>query len=134
MRAACLPGGSGNFYINGSVFAGGAPTAISRRITHSPVPKIANKIYLTLTMVERDNARYNQNRMRDIWDDLGRGTVTLNWSISPFLYDIGPAIFAYYQSTATPNDLLMCGSSRRSRHRGMAPLRYLWPRDWNRGI
>lgn len=100
-----------DFYVNGSVFAGGAPATISSRITHPPVPKIANKIYLTLTMVEGDNAQYNQHRMRDIWDDPGRGSVPLNWSISPFLYDIGPAIFAYYQSTATANDLLMTGPS-----------------------
>ena len=100
-----------DFYINGSVFAGGAPAPISSRITHPPVPKVANKIYLTLTMVEGDNAQYNQHRMRDIWDDAGRGAVPLNWSISPFLYDIGPAIFAYYQSTATANDLLMTGPS-----------------------
>jgi hypothetical protein len=62
-------------------------------------------------MVEGDNAQYNQHRMRDMWDDAGRGAVPLNWSISAFLYDIGPAIFAYYQSTATPNDLLMAGPS-----------------------
>ena len=100
-----------DFYINGSVFAGGAPAKISSRITHPPVPKVEKKIYLTLTMVEGDNAQYNQHRMRQIWDDAGRGAVPLNWSISAFLYDIGPAIFAYYQSTATANDLLMAGPS-----------------------
>jgi hypothetical protein len=100
-----------DFYINGSVFAGGAPAAISSRITHPPVPKVQNKIYLTLTMVEGDNAQYNQHRMRDIWNDAGRGSVVLNWSISAFLYDLGPAIFAYYQRTATANDLLMAGPS-----------------------
>lgn len=100
-----------DFYINGSVFAGGAPATISPRITHPPVAKVQNKIYLTLTMVEGDNAQYNQHRMRDIWNDAGRGTVPLNWSISAFLYDLGPAIFAYYQRTATANDLLMAGPS-----------------------
>jgi hypothetical protein len=100
-----------DFYINGSVFAGGAPAPISSRITHPPTPKVANKIYLTLTMVEGDNAQYNQHRMRAIWDDEGRGAVPLNWSISAFLYDIGPAIFGYYQRTATANDLLMAGPS-----------------------
>ena len=66
--------------------------------------KVEKKIYLTLTMVEGDNAQYNQHRMRQIWDDAGRGAVPLNWSISAFLYDMGPAIFAYYQSTATANE------------------------------
>jgi hypothetical protein len=100
-----------DFYINGSVFAGGAPAKISSRITHPPVPKVENKIYLTLTMVEGDNAQYNQHRMRDMWDDAGRGAVPLNWSISVLLYDLGPAILGYYQRTATANDLLMAGPS-----------------------
>jgi hypothetical protein len=100
-----------DFYINGSVFAGGAPAHISSRIAHPPVPKLENKIYLTLTMVEGDNAQYNQHRMRDMWDDAGRGSVPLNWSISVLLYDLGPAILAYYQRTATANDLLMAGPS-----------------------
>jgi hypothetical protein len=100
-----------DFYINGSVFAGGARVPISSRITHPPVPKVQNKIYLTLTMVEGDNAQYNQHRMRDMWDDAGRGAVPLNWSISVLLYDLGPAILGYYQRTATANDLLMAGPS-----------------------
>lgn len=100
-----------DFYINGSVFAGGARAPISSRITHPPVPKVQNKIYLTLTMVEGDNAQYNQHRMRDMWDDAGRGAVPLNWSISVLLYDLGPAILGYYQRTATANDLLMAGPS-----------------------
>jgi len=100
-----------DFYINGSVFAGGAHAPISSHITHPPVPKVQNKIYLTLTMVEGDNAQYNQHRMRDMWDDAGRGAVPLNWSISVLLYDLGPAILGYYQRTATANDLLMAGPS-----------------------
>lgn len=100
-----------DFYINGSVFAGGARAPISSRITHPPVPKVQNKIYLTLIMVEGDNAQYNQHRMRDMWDDAGRGAVPLNWSISVLLYDLGPAILGYYQRTATANDLLMAGPS-----------------------
>jgi hypothetical protein len=100
-----------DFYINGSVFAGGAPASINSRITHPPVPKLQNKIYLTLTMVEGDNAQYNQHRMRSIWDDAGRGAVPLNWSISVLLYDLGPSILAYYQRTATKNDLLIAGPS-----------------------
>src|SRR5882757_2664346 len=100
-----------DFYINGSVFAGGARAPISSRVTHPPVPKVENKIYLTLTMVEGDNAQYDQHRMRDMWDDAGRGAVPLNWSISVLLYDLGPAILGYYQRTATANDLLMAGPS-----------------------
>jgi hypothetical protein len=99
-----------DFYINGSVFAG-APAPISSRIKHPPVPKLQNKIYLTMTMVEGDNIQYNQHRMRSMWDDAGRGSVPLNWSISVLLLDIGPSMLAYYQRTSTPNDLLMAGPS-----------------------
>ena len=96
--------------INGSVFAG-VRDRIDSRIRHLPVPRVENKIYLTMTMVEGDNVQYNQHRMRDIWDDPGRGSVLLNWSISVLLLDIAPAILAYYQRTRTQNDLLMAGPS-----------------------
>jgi hypothetical protein len=113
-----------DYYNNGSVFAGGAPAPISSRITHPPVPKVQKKIYLTLTMVEGDNAQYNQHRMRDMWDmwdDAGRGSVPLNWSISVLLYDLGPSILSYYQRTATANDLLMAGPSGAG---------YIYPAVW----
>ena len=99
-----------DFFINASVFAG-VRAHIDSRITHPPVPKIENKIYLTMTMVEGDNIQYNQHRMRDMWDDAGRGLVPLNWSISVLLLDIAPGILRYYQRTRTKNDLLMAGPS-----------------------
>ena len=99
-----------DFFLNGSVFAG-VRAQVSPRIRHPHVPALANKIYLTMTMVEGDNIQYNQHRMLDMWNDAGRGLVPLNWSISVLLLDIAPSILRYYQQTRTDNDLLMAGPS-----------------------
>ncbi len=96
---------------NGSVFAGVREPVDPRIVTPPPVPKVENKIYLTLTMVEGDNVQYCQHRLRDLWDDPGRGSVTLNWSISTLLADIAPSFLHYYQRTRAKNDLLMAGPS-----------------------
>ena len=62
-------------------------------------------------MVEGDNVQNCQHRLRDLWDDPGRGSVVLNWNISTLLMDIAPSFLHYYQSTHTENDLLMAGPS-----------------------
>jgi hypothetical protein len=103
-----------DFYINGSVFAG-VRAPVSSRITHPLVPQaqaqVQKKIYLTMTMVEGDNVQYDQHASAIFGTTQGRGAVPLNWSISEFLYDIGPSILSYYQRTATANDLLTAGPS-----------------------
>ena len=106
---------------SGSVFAGVREKVEARVPTPPPVPKIENKIYLTLTMVEGDNVQYCQHRLRDLWDDPGRGSVLLNWSISVLLLDIAPAFLNYYQSTRTENDLLLAGPSG---------VGYTYPAEW----
>ncbi|GAA3211126.1 hypothetical protein [Nonomuraea helvata] len=55
--------------------------------------------------------QYCQRRMREIWDDPKRGAAPVNWTLSPLLADIGPALLACYQRTATANDLLISGPS-----------------------
>ena len=74
-------------------------------------PPLRKKIYVTLTMSEGDNLQYDQNKMRALWDSRGRGSVPINWSISPLLVDAAPAMLNYYQRTASPNDLLVAGPS-----------------------
>ncbi|WP_241158259.1 GxGYxYP domain-containing protein [Cohnella candidum] len=73
--------------------------------------KLENKIYVTYTFSEGDNFQYNQHRLRNLWDDPGRGQVPINWTSSPLLYDGAPAILDYYLSTATDNDQLVAGPS-----------------------
>ncbi len=106
---------------NGSVFAGVREKVQPKVPAPPPVPKLENKIYLTLTMVEGDNVQYCQHRLRDLWDDPGRGSVLLNWSISVLLLDIAPAFLNYYQTTRTENDLLMAGPSGAG---------YTYPAEW----
>ncbi|MFE4847531.1 GxGYxYP domain-containing protein, partial [Streptomyces sp. NPDC056689] len=99
-----------DFYMNGTVHAG-TPAKISDRVRPRPKAELHKRVYVTLTVGEGDNVQYCQRRMRDIWDDPKRGTVPVNWTVSPLLADIGPALLAYYQRTATANDLLISGPS-----------------------
>lgn len=99
-----------DFFYNGSALSG-IPASVHSQKPCPPAPKIENKIYLTLTMVEGDNIQYNQHRMRQIWDDPNRGQTPLNWSVSVLLADIAPSMLHYFQQTQTENDLLIAGPS-----------------------
>ena len=106
---------------NLSVFSG-VKGHVGRHPAHrTDTPEVANKVYVTLTYSEGDNLQYDQHRMRALWDDDARGEVPLNWSISPLLADIAPAMMEYYQRTATRNDHLTCGPSG---------LGYMYPNAW----
>jgi len=99
-----------DYFYNGSVFSG-VQAPVKSFQPRAPIPQLANKIYLSLTMVEGDNIQYDQHRMRQMWDDPTRGQVPLGWSVSVLLLDIAPALLGYYQQTQTPNDLLVAGPS-----------------------
>lgn len=99
-----------DYFYNATVFSG-VRALVWKQPSQQPVPKLANKIYLTLTMVEGDNIQYNQHRMRSIWDDPNRGQTPINWSVSVLLKDIAPSMLHYFQKTATENDLLVAGPS-----------------------
>ena len=99
-----------DYFYNASVFSG-VRAPIKSYQPLAPTPKLANKIYLSLTMVEGDNIQYDQHRLRQMWDDPARGQVPLGWSISVLLLDIAPALLSYFQRTQTANDLLVAGPS-----------------------
>jgi hypothetical protein len=99
-----------DYFYNASAFSG-VRAPIKSFQPPAPVPKLANKIYLSLTMVEGDNIQYDQHRLRQMWDDPTRGQVPLGWSISVLLLDIAPAMLSYFQQTQTANDLLVAGPS-----------------------
>ncbi|MEU6718854.1 GxGYxYP domain-containing protein [Nonomuraea sp. NPDC046802] len=99
-----------DYYMNATVHAG-VPAKVSDRVRPKPQATLRNRVYVTLTVGEGDNIQYCQRRMRDLWDDPGRGAVPTNWTVSPLLAEIGPALLAYYQRTATDNDLLIAGPS-----------------------
>jgi len=99
-----------DFFYNASAFSG-VRAPIKRSQPSAQKPQLQKKIYLSLTMVEGDNIQYNQHRMRQMWDDPGRGQVPLGWSISVLLLDIAPSMLSYFQQTQTVNDLLVAGPS-----------------------
>jgi len=99
-----------DFYMNGTVHSGVA-APISDRVRKFTKVQPKNKVYLTLTLGEGDNVQYCQRHLRDLWDDPRRGEAPVNWTVSPLLADVGPALLSYYQRTATKNDLLICGPS-----------------------
>lgn len=106
---------------NLTVFSGiKAPASVSDE-GKVALPALKNKIYVTITMSDGDNLQYDQHRMRQIWDSAERGSVPLNWTVSPLLYDAAPAILQYYRQTATPNDLLIAGPSGAG---------YFYPSEW----
>lgn len=99
-----------DFYVNASVLSAiRASTRATPAQRSSAAPE--SRTYLTLTIGEGDNIQYCQRHMRELWDDPGRGAVPMNWTVSPLLEDIGPALLHHFQSTATENDLLVCGPS-----------------------
>ena len=79
-----------------------------------PVPKkpeLENKIYLALFLSDGDNVQYCQHRMSVLWDDKDRGSIPLNWTVSPGLVDIGPGILNYFYDSVTDNDCFSSGPS-----------------------
>ncbi|MEV4069773.1 GxGYxYP domain-containing protein [Nonomuraea fuscirosea] len=99
-----------DYYMNATVHAGVA-AKVSSKVRPRPPATLRNKVYLTLTVGEGDNIQYCQRRMRQLWDDPARGRVPTNWTVSPLLAEIGPALLSHYQRTATANDLLISGPS-----------------------
>lgn len=108
-----------DFFDNGTVFAG-VRARVPMQRPHA-APALENKVYVTLVMTEGDNIQYCQHRLRQIWDDPGRGKVPLTWTVDPLLLDAGPAMIGYYERTATANDLLMAGPSGAG---------YIYPTPW----
>ncbi len=99
-----------DFFNNATVLSGTTDPILSSRRPIPPAP-LQNKVYVTLTVMEGDNVQYDQHRMRTIWDHPDRGKVPTNWTIDPLLADLAPAMFSYYQRTATADDLLIAGPS-----------------------
>jgi hypothetical protein len=85
---------------------------------------VEDRVHVTFTVTDGDNLQYCQHAMRRLWDMPERGQTPLNWTVSPLLTDAAPAILAYYQRTATANDLLVVGPSGAG---------YAYPTAWPQG-
>ncbi|MBS4200511.1 hypothetical protein KHA93_12805 [Bacillus sp. FJAT-49732] len=108
-----------DWFNNMTVFSGAKGKIVKQKPMKAP--KLDNKIYITFTLGEGDNLQYNQHHMRFLWDNKRRGSVPINWTTSPLLYDVAPSILGYYQQTATENDLLVAGPSGAG---------YIYPTPW----
>lgn len=98
-----------DFYENSTVYAG-----MSHEIDYPKVPKmprLENKIYLAVFLSDGDNIQYCQHAMSQLWDKEGRGSMPINWTVSPALVDLGPGILNHYYRTATPGDFFASGPS-----------------------
>ncbi len=98
-----------DFYENATVYGG-----MDQPIEYPTVPrmpKLENKIYVTLYMSDGDNVQYCEHAMSQLWDKEGRGQIPINWTISPSMVDFGPGLLNHYYTTASPNDFFASGPS-----------------------
>jgi len=98
-----------DYYENSTVYSG-----MDHTIRYPVVPKkpvLENKIYLAVFLSDGDNVQYCQHAMSGLWDNAGRGSIPINWTVSPALSDIGPGLLNYYYRTATENDFFASGPS-----------------------
>lgn len=109
-----------DWFENMSVHSG-SKAPISDRQSRAPTLPLENKVYVQYTMSEGDNLQYNEHRLRQLWDDPGRGSVPINWTTNPLLADSARNFLNYYQQTATKNDLLIAGPSGAG---------YIYPSPW----
>ena len=98
-----------DFFENASIYS-----AVSKKIKIRPVPKrpkVENKVYAAIYISDGDNIQYCQHAMAKIFEQSGRGQMPMNWTISPALADISPAMLNYYYNKASDNDCFVCGPS-----------------------
>ncbi len=98
-----------DFYENATVY-GGMSHQIDLPVTPRK-PALENKIYLAVFLSDGDNVQYCQHAMSGLWDNPARGTIPINWTVSPALADLGPGLLNFYYNTSTPNDFLASGPS-----------------------
>ena len=101
-----------DFYLNYTVYSG-MPQALSLPAIPAKPPLENGKIYVSLNFSDGDNIQYDQGAMKipRLWGSDQRGEVPIGWTFSPVMLDAGPQIMNWYYSTATENDVLICGPS-----------------------
>ena len=104
-----IPVMASDLFDNGSVY-GGVTTQINVPPI-PPIPTLQNKVYISMTLSDGDNAQYMEHAMKLSWDSVARGTVPIGWTVQPLLADFDPGMLNYYWSTATTNDCLISGPS-----------------------
>jgi hypothetical protein len=95
-----------------------------RTVTIKPMPAkpaLQNKIYVAFILSDGDNLQYIEHLMRKLWNDPGRGSVPMGWTLSPAMLDAMPGALNYFWQTATDNDNLISGPSGYG---------YTYPNSW----
>jgi hypothetical protein len=73
----------------------------------APVALDNKSVYLSFQVVESgDSPAYWQYRQADVWADPRRGQVPIGWGAGPFLYELMPALLAWFLNEATGNDFI----------------------------
>lgn len=99
-----------SLFDNMSVYAQ-IPTPIATSQPKATTPPLANKVYVNFTISDGDNLSYLKISRPLKWNDPTRGKIPMSWTVNPLLAVYAPAMYAYYQRTATPNDYLITGPS-----------------------
>ncbi len=97
------------------------PQKAKELVQHEGQVSDEKRVYVSFTCSEGDNVQYCQHRMQHLWSDSARGKVPIGWTISPVLQQAAPALAAYYQQTATPDDEFIAGPSGAG---------YIFPSQW----
>lgn len=74
-------------------------------------PKVKQKYYISFMMPEGDTYKILRSFYAGHWTDSSRGSVPINWGISPLMSKLTPGLFEYYYSTAKPNDYFFSSTS-----------------------
>ncbi|MGN1409326.1 MAG: hypothetical protein ACI4XJ_04030 [Eubacteriales bacterium] len=98
-----------DFYENSTVYAGTPHEIKIPKIP--PMPALENKVYAAIYLSDGDNVQYNQHAMLNLWRNPDRGSIPINWTVSPVLTDFGPGLMNYYYETATEGDCFVSGPS-----------------------
>jgi len=76
-----------------------------------PKPALQNKIYVAFILSDGDNLQYVEHLQRKLWNDPGRGSVPMGWTLSPAMLDAMPGALNYLWQSSTNNDNLISGPS-----------------------
>ena len=119
-----IPVVASDYFSNLETWSAVAPVQSFTTSVHSaPLPALQNKVYVSFTMSEGDNLQYIQEPMLRHWQHAQRGSIPLGWPVALILPQAAPALWDYYQRTASVNDEFIAAPSG---------LGYCYPSKWPR--
>jgi hypothetical protein len=72
--------------------------------------QLEDRVYVTF-MTSPNSLAYNLDFMSDQWGDWRRGDVSMGWSLSPYIYELAPAVAEWYYDSATEADYFIAPPS-----------------------